>query len=116
MRGRLLNNYAYAAVDELQAYRASLQVELSEESAMLNQLRSPGTDPKAKEKIDAEYQGENRDVQSGTGRPAQAGSTRRRRNIPSSARTKRSRKSWPRSVKAGRTSSSSVPRTIFRPM
>ncbi len=53
MRGRLLNNYAYAAVDELQAYRASLQVELSEESAMLNQLRGPGADPKAKEKIDA---------------------------------------------------------------
>jgi hypothetical protein len=53
MRGRMLNNYAYGAVDELQAYQASIQVELSEESAMLNQLKGPAADPKAKEKIEA---------------------------------------------------------------
>jgi hypothetical protein len=54
MRGRLLNNYAQAQFADLEAYRASLQIEINEESIALNQLRSPSNDPRAKEKLDAE--------------------------------------------------------------
>jgi hypothetical protein len=54
MRGRLVNNYAQAQYNQLQAYRSSLQFELSQESALLNQLKSQPVDPKAKEKIESE--------------------------------------------------------------
>jgi hypothetical protein len=54
MRGRMVNNYAQAQFTELQAYRASIQVELSQEAAVLSQLKSPSADPKAKEKLDAD--------------------------------------------------------------
>ncbi len=54
MRGRLANSYAQEAYDELMLYRNQLTMQVNQESAMLNQLRSQKADPKAKDRIDAE--------------------------------------------------------------
>ena len=53
-RGRLASSYAQEAYNELTAYRNTLQMQVNQESAWLNQLQSQKADPKAKEKIDAE--------------------------------------------------------------
>ena len=53
-RGRLASTYAQGQYNELMLYRNQLQMQISQESAWLNQLQSQKADPKAKEKIDAE--------------------------------------------------------------
>jgi hypothetical protein len=58
-RGRFSYNgfasyYAAEQFAELNVYRNQLQVELQQDSAFLDQLKSKPADPKAKEKIDAE--------------------------------------------------------------
>ena len=54
MRGRLMNNYVQEEYNELVMYRTQLQMEVNQESAWLNQLKAQQSDPKSKEKIDAE--------------------------------------------------------------
>jgi len=53
-RGMLMNNYVQEQYNELLMYRNQLQMEVSQESAWLNQLKAQQSDPKSKEKIDAE--------------------------------------------------------------
>jgi hypothetical protein len=53
-RGRIATTYAQEQYDELLLYRNQLQMQVNQESALLNQLQSQKADPKAKEKIDAE--------------------------------------------------------------
>jgi len=53
-RGRLSTTMAQAQFDELSAYRYQLQMEVNQETAWLNELKSQKIDPKSKEKIDAE--------------------------------------------------------------
>jgi hypothetical protein len=54
-RGRLTSSYAQEEYAELQIYRNQLQAQVTQESAMINQLQqSQKADPKAKDTIDAE--------------------------------------------------------------
>ncbi len=53
-RGRFASNYAQEQYNECLVYRNQLQMQVNQESAWLNQLQSQKTDPKAKEKVDAE--------------------------------------------------------------
>jgi hypothetical protein len=53
-RGRLASSNAQEAYNELMVYRNSLQMQVNQETAWLNQLQGQKADPKAKEKIDAE--------------------------------------------------------------
>ena len=53
-RGRIANNIAQEQYAELVMYRTQLQMELSQETAWLNQLKSQQSDPKSKDTIDAE--------------------------------------------------------------
>jgi len=53
-RGRLSTTMAQDQYNELFSYRNQLQLEVNQETAWLNQLRSQKFDPKSKEKIDAE--------------------------------------------------------------
>jgi len=53
-RGRLSTTMAQEQYYELLNYRNQLQLEVNQEAAWLNQLRSQKFDPKSKEKIDAE--------------------------------------------------------------
>ncbi len=52
-RGAFLNNFAAQAYSEILAYRNQLQMELSQASAILNQLKSQPFDTQSKQKIDA---------------------------------------------------------------
>jgi len=60
-RGRLSTTMTQDQYNELLFYRNQLQVEVNEETAWLNQLKSQPPDPKSKEKIDAEVR-EKRDA------------------------------------------------------
>ncbi len=53
-RGMLMNNYVQEQYNEWLIYRNQLQMEINQESAWLNQLKAQQSDPKSKEKIDAE--------------------------------------------------------------
>jgi archaellum component FlaC len=53
-RGRFASSYAQEAYNELMVYRNTLQMQVNQESAWLNQLQSQKADPRAKDKIDAE--------------------------------------------------------------
>jgi hypothetical protein len=53
-RGRITDNFAQAAYNELVLYRNQLQMAISQEMAWLNQLRSQAFDSKSKDRIDAE--------------------------------------------------------------
>jgi hypothetical protein len=53
-RGRFLTNDAYQLYEQLNSYRAQLQMEINQDSLFLNQLKSQPADPKAKDKIDSE--------------------------------------------------------------
>lgn len=48
------NNYAAEMYAELAAYKNQLQMELNQDSLLLNQIKTQSADPKAKEKIDTE--------------------------------------------------------------
>jgi hypothetical protein len=53
-RGMLATTYAQAQYQELLMYQNQLQAEIYQETAWLNQLKSPQADPKAREKLDSE--------------------------------------------------------------
>jgi len=53
-RGRLSTTMAQEQYNDLLIYRNQLQMEVNQETAWLNQLKSQKFDPKSKEKIDAE--------------------------------------------------------------
>ncbi|MFI5458900.1 MAG: hypothetical protein ACHRXM_26015 [Isosphaerales bacterium] len=53
-RGRLSTTMAQEQFNELSSYRYQLQMEVNQETAWLNQLKSQKFDPKSKDKIDAE--------------------------------------------------------------
>jgi len=53
-RGRLSSTYAQEQYNELMLYRNQLQMQVTQESAWLNQLQSQKADPKAKDNIDAD--------------------------------------------------------------
>ena len=55
-RGRLANNYAQEEYAELVAYRNQLNFTLTQQNALLGQVRSQPPDPKLKQKIDDEVQ------------------------------------------------------------
>ncbi|MGC1719450.1 MAG: hypothetical protein WA746_10715 [Isosphaeraceae bacterium] len=55
-RGRLANNYAQEEYAELVAYRNQLNFTLTQQIALLGQVRSQPSDPKSKQKIDDEVQ------------------------------------------------------------
>ena len=55
-RGRLANNYAQEEYAELVAYRNQLNFTLTQQNALLGQVRSQPSDPKLKQKIDDEVQ------------------------------------------------------------
>ena len=55
-RGRLANNYAQEEYAELLAYRNQLNFTLTQQNALLGQVRSQPADPKLKQKIDDEAQ------------------------------------------------------------
>ncbi len=55
-RGRLANNYAQEEYVELVAYRNQLNFTLTQQNALLGQVRSQPPDPKLKQKIDDEVQ------------------------------------------------------------
>ena len=55
-RGRLANNYAQQEYAELVAYRNQLNFTLTQQNALLGQVRSQPPDPKLKQKIDDEVQ------------------------------------------------------------
>lgn len=53
-RGRFVSNDAGMIYAQLNAYRSQLQMEISQDSAFLNQLKSQTADPRARDKIDSE--------------------------------------------------------------
>jgi uncharacterized coiled-coil DUF342 family protein len=53
-RGRFVSNDAGMLYAQLNAYRSQLQMEISQDSAFLNQLKSQTADPRARDKIDSE--------------------------------------------------------------
>jgi uncharacterized coiled-coil DUF342 family protein len=53
-RGRFVSNDAGMMYAQLNAYRSQLQMEISQDSSFLNQLKSQTADPRAREKIDSE--------------------------------------------------------------
>jgi hypothetical protein len=57
-RNRLANNYAVEQYQELQLYHNQLQAEVNQGTQFLNQLRSQPYDPKTKDRVDAEVQGQ----------------------------------------------------------
>jgi uncharacterized coiled-coil DUF342 family protein len=53
-RGRFVSNDAAMIHAQLNAYRTQLQMEITQDSTFLNQLKSQTADPRAREKIDSE--------------------------------------------------------------